>query len=59
MTAFLLRGASLVLATQWSVEDRCAADLALSFLEQLLDHGLPPTQALRLAQHQDPRTLTR
>jgi tetratricopeptide (TPR) repeat protein len=52
MTAFLLRGASLVLATQWSVEDRCAAEMVLAFLEQMLNHGTPPTDALRLAQRQ-------
>jgi tetratricopeptide (TPR) repeat protein/CHAT domain-containing protein len=50
MTAFLLRGASLVLATQWSVEDRCAAEMVLSFLDDTLNSATPPTQALRLAQ---------
>jgi CHAT domain-containing protein/tetratricopeptide (TPR) repeat protein len=49
MTAFLLRGASLVLATQWSVVDGCAANMVLAFLEQLLHRNLPPTEALKAA----------
>jgi hypothetical protein len=49
-TAFLLRGASFVLATSWSVADRCAADLALSFLDRLLAGDCSPTRALRQAQ---------
>ncbi len=47
MTAFLLRGASLVFATQWSVVDGCAAEMVLAFLSETLDHGSPPTLALR------------
>lgn len=50
MTAFLLRGASFVLATQWAVEDRCAAEFVLAFLEQVLERGASPTQSLRAAQ---------
>src|SRR5207247_2609648 len=50
MTAFLLRGASLVLATQWSVVDGCAFAFVLSFLEQVLEKGQSPTDALRHAQ---------
>jgi CHAT domain-containing protein len=52
MTAFLLRGASLVLATQWSVVDGCAAEMMLTFLDRLLEQGKSPTDALRLAQRQ-------
>src|SRR5262249_9804954 len=50
MTAFLLRGAGLVLATQWSVIDYCAAEFVLFFLEQVLDRHSPPAMALRLSQ---------
>lgn len=50
MTAFLLRGASLVLATQWSVIDHCAAELVASFLTGLVTAGASPTEALRQAQ---------
>jgi CHAT domain-containing protein len=50
MTAFLLRGASLVLATQWSVLDACAAEMVLTFVDALLEQGTPPTEALRRAQ---------
>jgi CHAT domain-containing protein len=50
MSAFLLRGAGLVLATQWSVLDACAAEMALTFVEQLVQQGRPPTEALRAAQ---------
>jgi tetratricopeptide (TPR) repeat protein/CHAT domain-containing protein len=50
MTAFLLRGASLVLATQWSVVDACAAEMVLTFTRELLRKGTSPTDALRQAQ---------
>jgi len=50
MTAFLLRGASLVLATRWSVSDLYAAELVTAFLERVVKHHRPPTLALREAQ---------
>lgn len=56
MSAFLLRGASLVLATQWSVEDQCAAELALTFIEQMWQ-GTAPTDSLKIAQNRV-RTMT-
>jgi CHAT domain-containing protein len=49
MSAFLLRGASLVLATQWSVHDHCAAEMVLTFVEEVRK-GTSPTEALRCAQ---------
>jgi CHAT domain-containing protein len=50
MTAFLLRGASLVLATQWSILDDCAAAMVLTFMDALLKQGTTPTESLRRAQ---------
>jgi CHAT domain-containing protein len=52
MTAFLLRGAGLVFATQWSVVDGCAAEMVLAFLAEMIDRGSPPTLALRRAREQ-------
>jgi CHAT domain-containing protein/tetratricopeptide (TPR) repeat protein len=52
MTAFLLRGASLVFATQWSVVDGCAAEMVLAFLAEMIDRKSPPTIALRKARQQ-------
>jgi CHAT domain-containing protein len=49
MSAFLLRGASLVLATQWSVIDCCAAEMVLTFVDQMRQGALP-ADALRQAQ---------
>jgi tetratricopeptide (TPR) repeat protein/CHAT domain-containing protein len=57
MSAFLLRGAGLVLATQWSVLDHCAAEMVTTFLEALVNRGVSPTDALRLAQ-QRARTIS-
>jgi CHAT domain-containing protein len=52
MTAFLLRGAGLVFATQWSVVDGCAAEMVLAFLSEMIDRRNPPTVALRTAREQ-------
>jgi CHAT domain-containing protein len=52
MTAFLLRGAGLVFATQWSVVDGCAAEMVLAFLAEMIDRKSPPTVALRRAREQ-------
>jgi hypothetical protein len=51
MNAFLLRGAGLVLATQWSVVDACANQMLLTFVERYLA-GADPVVALRKAQRQ-------
>jgi CHAT domain-containing protein len=50
MSAFLLRGAGLVLSTMWSVVDHCAAEMVLRFVAELIDQGQPPAEALRRAQ---------
>jgi CHAT domain-containing protein len=50
MTAFLLRGASAVLATQWKVLDACAAQLVTTFTRAVKQEHLPLTLALRKAQ---------
>ena len=50
MTAFLVRGASLVLATQWSIDDACAAEMALQFVRHLMIHRTSPAHALKFAQ---------
>jgi CHAT domain-containing protein/predicted Zn-dependent protease len=50
MTAFLLRGAGLVLSTQWSVMDLCAADMALTFVKEVSKPGVSPAAALKEAQ---------
>jgi CHAT domain-containing protein/tetratricopeptide (TPR) repeat protein len=57
MSAFLMRGAGLVLATQWSVEDASAAELVVTFVSELLVGGAAPAEALRRAQRRA-RTLT-
>jgi CHAT domain-containing protein/tetratricopeptide (TPR) repeat protein len=49
MTAFLLKGAALVLSTQWSVADLCAAEMVLTFVDELRRGGAP-AMALRVAQ---------
>jgi CHAT domain-containing protein len=49
MSAFLARGASLVMATQWSVSDPFAAEVILHFIEEVRDKGTRPTIALRNA----------
>jgi CHAT domain-containing protein len=48
MTAFLLRGAGLVLATQWNVADHFAARTVDAFARELVAGSLP-TEALRRA----------
>jgi CHAT domain-containing protein len=50
MTAFLLRGAGLVLSTQWSVADPCAAELVLTFVDEIRRPGVTPAAALHAAQ---------
>ena len=50
MSAFLLRGASLVLATKWGVDDLCAAEMVVTFLGALMKDGRTPPEALRAAQ---------
>jgi len=49
-SAFLSRGAALTLATQWSVDDLCAAVFTTTFMNKLENENLPPTEALRAAQ---------
>jgi CHAT domain-containing protein len=49
MSAFLVRGAALILATQWRVHDYCAAEIVTSFLTEFLRNNVPPTAALRRA----------
>jgi CHAT domain-containing protein len=50
MTAFLVRGASSVLSTQWCVEDLCAAEMSLKFVEEVRLKGTSPATALKAAQ---------
>src|SRR5262249_43987409 len=50
MNAFLVRGAGLVLATQWSVFDGPAAVMVTTFLSELLDNGVSDAEALRRSQ---------
>jgi len=50
MSSFLVRGASLVLATQWSVDDLCAAEMVRTFVHELVSKGQTPTDALWAAQ---------
>jgi CHAT domain-containing protein len=52
MTAFLLRGAGVVLSTQWSVLDMCAADMVLTFAQEIRKPGTSPAAALKTAQTQ-------
>ena len=48
--SFLAAGASSVLASLWSVDDQATAALMDRFYRELLVHGRPPAEALRLAQ---------
>jgi CHAT domain-containing protein/tetratricopeptide (TPR) repeat protein len=48
--AFLLSGASQVLASLWDVDDEATAELMKRFHEAYLREGLPPAQALQEAQ---------
>jgi CHAT domain-containing protein/tetratricopeptide (TPR) repeat protein len=57
MTAFLLRGAGLVYATAWPVEDPLAAEMVLAFKAALEHPGSSPAEALRAA-YQAGRALT-
>jgi CHAT domain-containing protein len=50
MSAFLLRGAGLVLSTMWGVVDACAAEVVLQFVEGVIDRTKPPVEALQEAQ---------
>jgi tetratricopeptide (TPR) repeat protein/CHAT domain-containing protein len=52
MSAFLLRGAGLVLSTMWSVVDACAAEMVLQFVAELIEKRQSPVEALRAAQQQ-------
>ena len=47
---FMYAGASRVLASLWSVEDRATAELMGSFYRGMLREGLSPAAALRKAQ---------
>src|SRR6185369_11488879 len=49
MTAFLLRGASIVFCTQWNVFDVCAARLATEFARWVVINRKPPSFAMRQA----------
>jgi CHAT domain-containing protein/tetratricopeptide (TPR) repeat protein len=57
MTAFLLRGAGLVYATAWPVEDPLAAEMVLAFKGALDQPGGSAAEALRAA-YQAGRALT-
>jgi CHAT domain-containing protein len=46
----LAAGASSVVASLWNVDDRATAALMDRFYDEMLDHGRPPAEALRLAQ---------
>lgn len=48
--SFLAAGASSVLGSLWSVDDQATAALMDRFYRELLVHGRPPAEALRLAQ---------
>ena len=50
MTAFLLRGAGLVLGTLWNVPDDCAAEMVTTFVTELVLQEKSPTEALQQAQ---------
>ena len=50
MAAFLLRGAGGVLATRWRVNDCCAAELAVAFVNYWTA-GAGPAKALQLARN--------
>ncbi|HEY1189101.1 MAG TPA: CHAT domain-containing tetratricopeptide repeat protein, partial [Gemmata sp.] len=47
MTAFLLRGAGIVLATQWNVPDHFAARVVTAFAEELTAGALPTAALAR------------
>lgn len=47
---FMYAGASRVMVSLWQVSDRMTADLMASFYRGLLERGLTPSAALRLAQ---------
>jgi CHAT domain-containing protein len=49
MSAFLLRRASLILATQWSVQDPCAAEIVTQFVHAYRNEGKSPAEAIRIA----------
>lgn len=48
--SFLAAGASSVVVSLWNVDDRATAALMDRFYDELLHHGRPPAEALRLAQ---------
>jgi CHAT domain-containing protein/Flp pilus assembly protein TadD len=48
--SFLAAGASSVVVSLWNVDDRATAALMDRFYHELLVHGRPPAEALRLAQ---------
>jgi CHAT domain-containing protein len=50
MTAFLLRGAGVVLSTQWNVMGQCAADVVLTFVDEVRKPATSPAAALKVAQ---------
>ncbi len=56
---FLYAGARQVVASLWQVDDNAAVELMRHFYRSLLDRGLAPAAALRMAQlnlAQQPRT---
>jgi CHAT domain-containing protein len=52
MAAFLLRGAGVVLATAWSIDDHYASEVVAAFFHQMLRERVSPSQALAQAQQQ-------
>ncbi len=48
--AFFYAGARRVVVTHWNVDDRATSVLMKIFYEELLDKGLAPSEALRVAQ---------